>query len=77
MVNLLDFKFMNKELIKLICKILLYIITAIAGFFGVSSLASCTSSRDVVVRGRAVIVTIDSTTIDHNRNFDYHVSYKK
>ena len=68
---------MNKELIKLICKILLYIITAIAGFFGVSSLASCTTSRDVVVRGRAVIVTIDSTFINHSRNFDYHVSYKK
>lgn len=68
---------MNKELIKLICKILLYIITAIAGFFGVSSLASCTTSRDVVVRGRAVIVTTDSTFIEHTRNFDYHVCYKK
>ena len=68
---------MNKELIKLICKILLYIITAIAGLFGVSTLASCSSSHDVVVRGRAVIVTIDSTFIDHSRNFDYHVSYKK
>lgn len=68
---------MNKEFIKLIVKILLYIITAIAGFFGVSSLTSCSSNRDVVVRGRAVIVTIDSTFIDHSRNFDYHVSYKK
>ncbi len=68
---------MNKELIKLICKILLYIITALAGFFGVSTLASCSSSHDVVVRGRAVIVTTDSTFIDHSRNFDYHVSYKK
>ena len=68
---------MNKEFIKIICKILLYIITAIAGFFGVSSLASCSSSRDVIVRGRAVIVTTDSTFIDHSRNFDYHVSYKK
>lgn len=68
---------MNKEFIKLILKILLYIITAIAGFFGVSSLASCSSSRDVVVRGRAVIVTTDSTFIDHSRNFDYHVTYKK
>lgn len=68
---------MNKEFIKLILKILLYIITAIAGFFGVSTLASCSSSRDVVVRGRALIVTVDSTFIDHTRNFDYHVSYRK
>lgn len=68
---------MNKELIKLIFKILLYILTAVAGFFGVSSLASCTSSRDFVVRGRAVIVTTDSTFVEHNHNFDYHVSYRK
>lgn len=68
---------MNKEIIKFIFKILLYIITAIAGFIGVSSFASCSSSRDVVVRGRAVIVTTDSTFIDHYRNFDYHVRYKK
>lgn len=68
---------MNKELLKLIFKILLYILTAVAGFFGVSSLASCSASRDVVVRGRAVIVTTDSTFIDHSRYFDYHVSYKK
>lgn len=68
---------MNKELIKLIFKILLYIITAVAGFFGVSILSSCSSSRDVVVRGRAVIVTNDTTVVDHSRNFDYHVSYKK
>ena len=71
------FCLMNKELIKLIIKILVYILTAVAGFFGVSTLASCSSSRDVVVRGRAVIVTNDTTVIDHTRNFDYHVSYKK
>ena len=52
---------MNKELIKLIFKILLYIITAIAGFFGVSSLASCSSSR-------AVIVTTDSTFVEKCRD---------
>lgn len=68
---------MNKELIKLICKILLYIITAVAGFFGASSLTSCSSSRDVVVRGHAVIVSVDSTFVEHNRNFDYHVSYSR
>lgn len=68
---------MNKELFKLIFKILVYVLTAVAGFFGVSTLASCSTSRDFVVRGRAVIVTTDSTFVDHNRNFDYHVSYRK
>lgn len=57
---------MNKELIKLICKILLYIITAVAGFFGVSSLTSCSSSASVQVRGTTKVVSVDSTTIIHS-----------
>lgn len=56
---------MNKELIKLICKILLYIITAIAGFFGVSSLASCQSSHSVQSSGKAVIISVDTTIVKH------------
>lgn len=68
---------MNKEFIKLICKILLYIITAIAGFFGVSCFTSCSTSRDVVVKGHAVIVTNDTTIIDHGRVFNYNYSYRK
>nr|DAG71362.1 MAG TPA: hypothetical protein [Microviridae sp.] len=68
---------MNKELIKLICKILLYIITALASYFGVVSLTSCSTSRDVVVKGRAVIVTNDTTIIDHGRVFNYNYSYRK
>lgn len=57
---------MNKELIKLICKILLYIITAIAGFFGVSSLASCSSAASVQIRGITKVVSVDTTTINHD-----------
>lgn len=68
---------MNKEFIKLICKILLYIITAVASYFGVASLTSCSASRDVMIHGKAVIVTIDTTTIDHGRVFNYNYSYKK
>lgn len=68
---------MNKDLIKLLFKILIYVITAVAGFLGVSCFTSCSTSRDVVVKGRAVIVTNDTTVIDHTRNFDYHVSYRK
>lgn len=57
---------MNKELIKLIFKILLYIITALAGFFGVSSLASCASSASVFVRGKTQVVSVDTTFINHD-----------
>lgn len=57
---------MKKELIKLICKILLYIITAVAGFFGVSSLTSCASSASVQIRGKSQVVSVDSTIIYHD-----------
>lgn len=57
---------MNKELVKLICKILLYIITAVAGFFGVSSLTSCASSASVNVRGKTQVVSVDTTIIHHD-----------
>lgn len=57
---------MNKEFIKLIFKILLYIITALAGFFGVSSLTSCSSSSSVQIRGTTKVVSVDSTIINHD-----------
>lgn len=57
---------MNKDFIKLICKILLYIISAIAGYFGVSSLASCASSASVQIRGTTKVVSVDTTIINHD-----------
>lgn len=57
---------MNKELIKLICKILLYIITAVAGYFGVSSLTSCSSSSSVQIRGKTQVVSVDTTVVYHD-----------
>lgn len=57
---------MNKEVIKLILKILLYILTAIAGFFGVSSLTSCASSSSVQIRGTTQVVSVDTTVINHD-----------
>lgn len=57
---------MNKQFIKLILKILVYIITAVAGFFGVSTLTSCSSSASVQVRGTTKVVSVDSTTIIHS-----------
>lgn len=57
---------MNKEFIKLILKILLYIITAIAGFFGVSSLTSCASTASIQVRGKTQVISVDTTFIHHD-----------
>jgi hypothetical protein len=52
-------------IIKFIVKVLLYAITLIAGYLGVASLSSCSASRTVQSVGRAKIVVIDSTTIEH------------
>lgn len=60
------FCLMNKDLIKLILKILVYILTAVAGFFGVSSLTSCASSASVQICGTTKVVSVDSTTIIHS-----------
>lgn len=68
---------MKTELLKILIKVLIYALSLIAAYLGVTSLTSCSTSRDVVVRGRAVIVTTDSTFIEHNRNFDYHVNARK
>ena len=57
---------MSKDLIKLIFKILLYIITALAGFFGVSFLSSCSSSASVQIRGMTHVVSVDTTIIHHD-----------
>ena len=68
---------MKKDFLVILIKVLIYALGLIATYLGVTSLTSCSTSRDVVVRGRAVIVTTDSTFIEHNRNFDYHVNVRK
>lgn len=57
---------MNKQFIKLICKILLYIITAVASFFGVSSLTSCQASHNIQSNGCTTIISVDTTRICHD-----------
>ncbi len=68
---------MKTELLKILIKVLIYALSLIAAYLGVTSLTSCSTSRDVVVRGRAVIVTTDSTFVEHNRYLDYNVNIRK
>lgn len=57
---------MDKKIIfKFIVKVLLYALTLIASYFGVSSLTSCTSYRSVDSVGRARIVIVDTTIVSH------------
>lgn len=68
---------MKTDWLKMFIKVLIYALGLIASYLGVTSLTSCSTSRDVVVRGRAVIVTNDTTIIDHGRVFNYNYSYRK
>lgn len=57
---------MNKEIVQIIIKVAIYALGLIAAYFGVTSLASCSSSNSVVVRGRTTIVSVDTTYVKHD-----------
>lgn len=57
---------MNKEILQIIIKVLIYALGLIAAYLGVTSLSSCTFTRSSVVNGRATIITVDTTYIKHN-----------
>lgn len=59
----------KRELIKIIVKVLIYALGLIATYFGVSTLTSCSVSRDTSVRGTTRIFTSDTTVIQHSSNF--------
>lgn len=56
----------KKEILQIIIKVVLYALGLIAAYFGVTSLTSCSTSHNVVVRGRSTIVSVDTTFVLHN-----------
>lgn len=66
---------MNKEVLKLIIKVLIYALGLVGSALGVSALTSCTSSRAVECHGRTTVLIQDTTIIEHSsdyfRNFKY------
>ena len=60
------FCIMKNEIVKIIIKVALYALGLIAAYFGVTSLTSCSTSHNVVARGRTTIVTVDTTIVKHN-----------
>lgn len=56
---------MNKEIIKIVIKVVIYALGLISAYLGVTLLSSCTFSRSSVAGGRATIVTVDTTYINH------------
>ena len=57
---------MKKEIIKIIIKVALYALGLIAAYFGVSTMTSCSTSHNVVARGRTTIVSVDTTIVKHS-----------
>ena len=59
---------MKKSILILVLKVIIYACTLALGILGVTSLTSCTASRSVDINGRATVVTVDTTVINHNGN---------
>lgn len=63
---------MDKKIIfKFVIKVLLYSLTLIASYFGVSSLTSCTSYRSVDSVGRSRIIVVDTTIVSHTGSYNF------
>ena len=57
---------MNKEVIKIIVKVLIYALTLIGSYVGVSALSSCTGTHQLQGYGKTSIITTDTTIICHD-----------
>lgn len=62
---------MSKEIIKIILKVIAYAITLILGYLGVNAMVSCTVQRSLDAQGRTIIVTNDTTVINHDGYMKY------
>ena len=57
---------MNKEVLKIIIKVLIYALGLVGSVLGISAFASCSVSHNVDGFGKTTIVTTDTTYIYHN-----------
>lgn len=57
---------MNKEVIKIIIKVLIYALGLIGTYFGVSAMTSCTVQRQFDSSGSGTIIVSDTTHISHS-----------
>lgn len=56
---------MNKDIIKIIVKVLVYALTLIASYFGVTALSSCSASHQIQGYGKTSVITTDTTFVFH------------
>lgn len=56
---------MDKEIIKIIIKVLIYALGLIGAYFGVSAMTSCTVQRSFDSVGRGTVIISDTTHLIH------------
>ena len=57
---------MNKDIIKIIIKVLIYALGLIGTYFGVSAMTSCTVQRNFNSSGRGTVIISDTTHLVHS-----------
>lgn len=56
----------KKEIFKILIKVLIYALTLVGGYLGVSALTSCSSTHNVESSGVTRIHITDTTYVKHN-----------
>jgi hypothetical protein len=57
---------MNKDIIKIVVKVLIYALTLLCSYFGVSALTSCSASHQVRGYGKTSVIICDTTFVYHD-----------
>lgn len=67
---------MNKEILKIIIKVLIYALGLLGSALGISALTSCMSGRAVESHGKTTILIQDTTSIEHSSNYFRNFKYR-
>ena len=62
---------MKKEIVKIIIKVFIYALGLIASFLGISAMASCAVTHDMVHRGTGYVQYYDTIHVDGSNKFHY------
>lgn len=57
---------MNKEVVKIIIKVLIYALGLIGTYLGISAMTSCTVQRQFDSSGKGTIIVSDTTRFTHS-----------
>lgn len=57
---------MNKEILKIVIKVLIFVLGLFGSVLGISAFASCSASHSIDGSGKTTIVTTDTTYIYHS-----------